>query len=159
MKACTTCKEVKDLKFFNKLKTSDDGRSYRCRVCANASTKKWQEANKLRTTDTAKNWKERNPEKCKIANKSWTLKKQFNLSLDDYAEMLVKQNNKCQICKRDQSEMSRAFAVDHCHSTGKIRGLLCSTCNSYLGYIKDKAECGINLAEYLRAHESSISSN
>jgi len=62
------------------------------------------------------------------------LKYNFNLSLEDYNKLLRKQKEVCMICgKTDPAK--RRLAVDHCHETGKIRGLLCTRCNCGLSYI------------------------
>ena len=73
------------------------------------------------------------------------LKAWFKLSLEDYDEMLRKQNNKCAICLIDQSELSKSLSIDHDRkccpeekSCGKcVRGLLCSNCNFAIGLLKD----------------------
>ena len=59
-----------------------------------------------------------------------------------YNELLNKQNNKCAICGIEGGENNRGdkLAVDHCHSSGKIRGLLCHKCNTALGLLKDSKE-------------------
>ncbi len=49
-----------------------------------------------------------------------------------YEEMLEAQNRRCAICGAPHDEQKRGLAVDHCHTTGKVRGLLCSPCNSQL---------------------------
>lgn len=64
------------------------------------------------------------------------LKNKYNLTLKMYAEMLKKQNNKCEICKVDQKELTYKLHVDHDHVNGKIRGLLCPRCNVALGYFE-----------------------
>jgi len=65
------------------------------------------------------------------------LKSTFNISLFEYNELFTKQNGCCAICKKHQTEFKKRLAVDHCHKTGKIRGLLCATCNTALGQFKD----------------------
>lgn len=75
---------------------------------------------------------------CKRAqNKKHVLKKRFNISLDEYKEMLEIQDGKCAICKNVTT--IRQLAVDHCHKTGGIRGLLCTSCNTAIGGFKDSS--------------------
>lgn len=68
------------------------------------------------------------------------LKKRFNLTEADYDAMLERQNGVCAICKDvetivdGQSKKVKPLSVDHCHDTGKIRGLLCTKCNLGISY-------------------------
>lgn len=73
-------------------------------------------------------------EKYKLSMKEYSLKRKFNLSQEDYNNLLQNQNGVCAICKQI---CTRALAVDHDHSTNKIRGLLCNNCNRGLGHLKD----------------------
>lgn len=70
-----------------------------------------------------------------------------------YAELMLSQNGKCAICKCDSGINNRGdkLAVDHCHSTGKIRGLLCHKCNTALGLLKDSKENLLEAIRYLAA--------
>ena len=74
-------------------------------------------------------------------DKNSKLKRAYGITFDEYEELLSKQNKKCAICGIDNNgkyrNKPRAFAVDHCHTTGKIRGLLCSDCNTGIGLLKD----------------------
>jgi hypothetical protein len=86
--------------------------------------------------------------------KSWREKdlyKKYNLSMDEFENMLKSQDYKCQICKRSLEKYS---AVDHDHKTGKIRGLLCRKCNLGLGAAKDSTEVLENMIKYLEIHEN-----
>lgn len=70
------------------------------------------------------------------------LKRTYGLTVEDYYEMLENQENSCYICEtttpgRAGKGPERVFAVDHCHQTGKVRGLLCHSCNKGLGFFKD----------------------
>lgn len=68
----------------------------------------------------------------------------------EYDKMFTEQQGCCLICKRHQSEFIKGFAVDHCHTTNKVRGLLCMNCNLLLGYAKDNVDILANAIEYLR---------
>jgi len=62
----------------------------------------------------------------------------YNLSKDNISKILLNQNNLCLICDKDLSRLSnREIHIDHNHSTGKVRGILCSSCNKGLGFFKD----------------------
>ena len=69
------------------------------------------------------------------------LQRTFGIDLNDYIRMAVEQNNKCAICGQPETQMRggkvKALAVDHNHTTGTIRGLLCSDCNTGLGKLRD----------------------
>jgi hypothetical protein len=56
----------------------------------------------------------------------------------------------CQICK--QEDKRRNLAIDHCHSTDKVRGLLCDACNKAIGHFKDNIEYLENAIEYLKKY-------
>lgn len=78
------------------------------------------------------------------------LKKHYGISLDDYEKMFEKQNGVCAICgDPNMSERYKYLAVDHCHETGRIRGLLCDACNKALGGFKDSIDVLKSAVEYL----------
>ena len=66
------------------------------------------------------------------------LQRKYGISLADYDILLNKQDGVCLIC--GQKDLDKFLAVDHCHETGRIRGLLCNGCNSGLGHFKDDPE-------------------
>ena len=76
-------------------------------------------------------------ERDKPKNRKARLKKEYGITPEQYDEMLKCQDNRCAICERHQSEFKIRLAVDHCHHTGKVRGILCSDCNKSLGGFKD----------------------
>jgi hypothetical protein len=105
----------------------------------------------------AKTWRQLNPDKVK---KNWF--KKYGISLTDFQLMIKQQDNKCAICKQPESAIDgkskaiRDLSVDHCHKTGKVRGLLCSTCNRGLGYFKDQVDHLVSAANYLKGHEQTL---
>lgn len=76
-------------------------------------------------------------------------KNKYNLSIDDYEKIVMSQNFACLICGRHQDELEQKLFVDHDHETGRVRGLLCSSCNSLLGYSKDNISILESAIEYL----------
>lgn len=70
-------------------------------------------------------------------DKDVKLKRAYGISYQEYLHMLEAQQNACAICGIEKENVSRAFAVDHCHDTGKVRGLLCNNCNTGIGNLRD----------------------
>lgn len=91
-------------------------------------------------------WQKKNPDKVR-AN---SLKSAHGISLEDYNKMSTRQEGKCAICLREEVNGKR-LSVDHNHSTGKIRGLLCDACNKSLGLMKESVEAIRNAASYLES--------
>lgn len=100
-------------------------------------------------------WNKNNKDKAFKTNRKSVLKIKYGISIDDYNELLSKQNNVCAICKKEEmiidprSQTKRQLAVDHCHVTGKVRGLLCSRCNIAIGYFNDNVLLIKEAIEYL----------
>lgn len=87
------------------------------------------------------------------------LKRNFNISIDDYNLYLKNQNGKCAICGIDKCKTGRRFAVDHKHGEHKhIRGLLCKECNIGLGNFRDDPELLMKAIEYLKESENARNS-
>lgn len=80
------------------------------------------------------------------------LKRKFGITINDFELMLTKQDGRCSICGGYQIK-GRNFAVDHNHTTGKVRGLLCVNCNAGLGFMKDNKQILQNAIDYLSSHE------
>lgn len=80
------------------------------------------------------------------------LKKKYGITMDEFDAMLEEQNGCCMICGRHHTTQENRFCVDHCHTTGKIRGLLCYPCNSGLGHFKDDIDMMFKAIAYLNEH-------
>lgn len=70
----------------------------------------------------------------------YDLKKHYGLSLAQYNEMYLLQGGKCAICSQPEASFKRKLHVDHNHSTGQVRGLLCTQCNPGIGYFQESIE-------------------
>lgn len=81
--------------------------------------------------------------------------KKYGLSIEDFDELLAMQDGGCAICGREDygTSQARRLAVDHCHSTGTIRGLLCWNCNTVLGKFEDDPDRLVAAALYLLVNQ------
>ena len=89
-------------------------------------------------------------QKGKDAKKNVALKIAYGITFKQYQEMLERQNYRCAICSRPQSEFTRKFSVDHCHITDVVRGLLCGNCNVGIGNLQDDINILENAIKYLK---------
>lgn len=85
------------------------------------------------------------------ASRKHYLKKLYGLTLDQYDAMLKARDSRCDICG-EHEEQDRALAVDHCHTSGKVRGLLCQACNTAIGKLRDDPALIRKAASYVERH-------
>ena len=133
-KICRDCKQAKDKKEFSADRTSKDGLCYYCKPCK-----------RIRRIGYALYTVEIRRQKEFVRG----LKRSYGITPEEYNQMFLKQEGKCTICYRHQSVLRRRLAVDHCHESKKIRGLLCDNCNPMLGYAKDNITILESAIEYL----------
>ena len=102
-------------------------------------------------------YKENNRDKHALWARKASLKRRFGITLEDYENMLESQGYVCAICHGNETVMDkrigrpRNLAVDHCHNTGKIRGLLCTNCNTMIGSAMDNKGVLASAIEYLES--------
>jgi DNA repair exonuclease SbcCD ATPase subunit len=85
------------------------------------------------------------------------LKILYNLSVDDFNNLMIQQGNCCKICGKHRDTQAKRLHVDHDHITGKVRGLLCSACNQALGLFKDDIAVLKSAIKYLNeANDANI---
>lgn len=133
MKICNKCGEQKPLSFFGKNKNSKDKLNSKCKRCA---VQQSIEAYK------------RNPD----TKRRYNLKREYGITLEQFEEMKLKQENKCAICK-NEFKNSVDTCVDHNHDTRQVRALLCNHCNRAIGLFKESVETMKNAIEYLSHYE------
>jgi hypothetical protein len=93
-------------------------------------------------------YKHDNLERYSAKRTAYSRRKTSGVTPIEYAEMLVKQNGVCAICKGVNKD-GRSLAADHCHQSGKKRGLLCGRCNLTLGRVEDDIEILRGMIQYL----------
>jgi hypothetical protein len=139
-KVCNKCSETKSLEDFPLRKANIDNRHNSCKGCEGERKKKYKQ--------TSEQW--------------WLgeIKRKFGITQIDYNALLESQNRSCAICNIHLDEYKgvygkgkkvERFSIDHCHSTGKIRGLLCFNCNLMLGHAKDSQETLASAIMYLQS--------
>lgn len=112
------------------------GRSASCGCVRKTSP--WSTSDPQYATKMCRRLRAANPEKYKAIVRQSGYRKRYNLEFEQVEEMLANQDGKCAICQRDIQLGGRSGAkVDHDHSTGYVRGVLCSTCNTGLGSFYD----------------------
>lgn len=154
-KICIKCKQLKPLSDFNWHNREKGQHRNFCKDCQNVWAKKHNQTPGAK--DVRGKWNEDNIEKIKeyhelyrndpekrakskVYHRRYWLKK-YGLTLEEYDDILNSQDGKCMICKtEDPGSKQKNFAVDHCHKTGKVRGLLCFSCNVSIGHFKDNVD-------------------
>jgi len=102
------------------------------------SDKKYKEKNRELLREKNAVYRKNNPSVAYLSRRKAQLKMRFNISLNEYDNLLDKQGGVCKICKTKESR--KVLCVDHNHNTGKIRGLLCSKCNRGIGLLGDNID-------------------
>lgn len=137
MKICKSCKKLRQNKSFY-ISYTRKGTSILSSECKDCSKK--------RTITYGK--------KNKDKRYSATIKHLYGITKEDYEKLLKDQNNKCKICLGKETHKSKKkFNIDHCHKTGKVRGLLCNRCNVGLGRFRDNINILKNAIEYLECQK------
>lgn len=119
----------------------------------------------MKETPYQKKWRASNPDKCRAAYKRWAaknpariaylsfkslLKNKYGISIAIYEAMVLRQHGQCAICQTVPRR--RRLSIDHDHSTGKIRGLLCHECNTGLGFFRDSPWILEKAKQYVSKH-------
>ena len=133
-RVCYTCKVEKKYSEFHVNKRKAHGIRHNCKECTVAYRKKMYDP---------------------VKNRGYEYKNKFGITLYDYNRMLKLQNNRCAICNGTATGNRRwsNLSVDHCHATGKVRGLLCNHCNIGIGHMKDDVELLEKAIDYLKGDE------
>lgn len=151
-KRCPRCLDIKAVdQFYRKVTKTSRGWSWdsHCIICRREQCRLYGANNKDARNARLSEWRRKNPTKASKIDARRRLKAKYGISTEDLEHMRLAQGGRCAICER---ETSRLF-VDHCHTKGHIRALLCQTCNTFLGWYEKKAGTIIRFQNYLDAHK------
>ena len=136
-RTCRTCGQEQPIteyyKTGRKNDKNPDERHHECKACTKARLKV-------------------SPSQTPERKRELHLQRAYGITVEEYSETLEQQNSSCACCKTTEPggrHDSNVFVVDHCHETGKVRGLLCHNCNTALGLLKDDPARIANLITYL----------
>ena len=155
MKTCSKCGQTKDPSAFNTRERRGRRELFaRCKTCIAEVNR----ANRSGPKHAEKKAAYRIAKKGEIRRNLFEahLRRQYGLTLEDFARKLESQGGACAICAAtlaldgDQRRAEMA-CVDHCHATGKIRGLLCNDCNRGLGLFRDRPGLLVAATGYLKS--------
>ena len=135
MKQCNVCKEILPLDSFGKDKPRRDGLTPDCKPCKRARQRSYYKNNKERYRDYGYN-------------------RAYNITREQYDKLLEEQDGRCAICGTDTPGGYGRLHVDHNHTTGEVRGLLCHGCNTGIGSLKDSPDTLRRAANYLEERGS-----
>jgi hypothetical protein len=152
-KICLKCNRVLPLSSFWKHPTGKFGRHSHCIECKQAYIAVWREQNRERQREIRKNRyhamsaderaAKRQSQRENYQQNSWRWRrdrmlKKYGLTMDGYELLLRAQGGRCAICGKEPEAADKGcLHVDHCHTTGVVRGLLCTSCNNGLGRFRD----------------------
>lgn len=160
---CTKCGVVKDSGGFYAAPRHADGYTRRCRKCINKRSAEnqrrfrelngyWQSTKSPSHARTDENRARERDEYARSTARRLAInrKARYGLTPDRFLELMDQQEQKCAICGTEITE--RLACVDHCHTTGAVRGLLCRSCNFGLGHFRDNPELLLAAVAYLRGY-------
>lgn len=133
---CRVCKQTKEIQEYGFHKRNKKYKT-QCKECARKESALYRQKNR---------------EKYLKTQSSTQLKQRYGITLSEYEEKVKNQQNKCAICKTENPSYGhvKRFSVDHCHATGRVRGLLCTRCNKGIGFFKDDINLLSQAIQYLR---------
>jgi hypothetical protein len=144
LKHCARCDTWRPPSEFHAHRGNWDSLHAYCKPCMASISNARYVRERIRLLTIAAAWRKANPEK----RKAIALRAKFGLEIPEYRRLLEAQDNLCAICKR-----TAELHVDHCHSTNRIRGLLCMPCNTAIGHLGDDPDRIRAAASYVAAHQ------
>jgi len=133
-------------------------RLYRCKMAANQRARDpekarnyvraWREKNRDADRAAARRWARENPERAETTMRRNRYLK-YGIPIEIFEAMVAEQDGRCAICNALPKE-GRRLSVDHDHGTGKVRALLCISCNTGVGYFE--RPIGVAIIDYLEKH-------
>lgn len=150
-KKCPSCRTVKAVSLFYKKQTrTARGWAWdsHCIECRRNACRSYGSSNRERRNARLRAWRKKNPEAARRNDANGRLKSKYGLSVEQVAAMRTTQGGRCAICGK---KTERLF-IDHCHTRGHVRALICQTCNTFLGWYEKKADTIVRFQEYIALH-------
>jgi hypothetical protein len=143
VKRCSGCGRFKILADYPRDRSKKDGLHYTCRACSTAKHKKLRQDPvwRARAIAISAEYRRTHPKEYRAGIRNSTLRAKYGIDSAGFERMAAAQDRKCKICSVELvftglNQKARAV-VDHCHNTGRVRGVLCHRCNLGLGCFND----------------------
>ena len=150
-RTCKLCNEFKDISHFAP-------QGYQCRECRNEKQRAYWAAlpedvriARQKDGEYQRKYREINSERVKELSRKTHIMRKFGITIEEYDAMFSAQNGVCAICE-NICATGYKLAVDHNHTTGKIRALLCKNCNTAIGLLKENTDTMTKAIKYLEFH-------
>ena len=147
MRICYLCQKNKPIAEFYISNRS------RCKSCIKIKAKEWAKKNPQRRVEVCKTYQDKHIKTIRQKRMEY----QYGLSYEEFAKLLEVQGGGCAICKTKDSNTTnrkRDWCIDHDHSTGEVRGLLCDNCNVGIARLKDNIDILNSAIKYLKYNYS-----
>ena len=152
MKKCRRCGITKSRDEYSWYNVKGLRPRSKCRVCRAEEQKDYKKKNHEKVLDTQR----RSHAKHKSDRAKKRLERVYNITGEDYDQMLEEQNHCCAICGTDTPMGRGTWHVDHCHKTDKVRGLLCSKCNAGIGFLNEDTNTLRKAIDYLKKFDNGV---
>lgn len=154
-KRCSKCGDMYGLDGFHRDRSKRDGLHPICKECHKRRHRQWRASLTAEQHEhlkrVSREWRLSNPQRAALGVRNATLKAKYGIGVEEYESMLARQNGVCAICGADGPRIAggKNLHIDHCHKTGKLRGLLCQPCNTALGRFLEEPKLLRKAAAYL----------
>lgn len=161
-KECRRCRKQKEMSHFSRSPTTKncDGLRSWCKECETRDTTIRNGKHRKLRADYSKRYRTENPSTTKKYGEEWRknhrgykrsyLLSRYGLTEEAFNLMLLSQGGVCAACGSDKwGGVWNKPNIDHCHKTGKVRGVLCGRCNRVLGLVRDDTKLLKSLINYL----------
>ena len=177
-KHCTRCKEIKPLDEFHRSNTKRDGRHVVCKSCIRdygiarreqlagveiPAEKHCPKCDQTLPADAFNRWsygKDGLRVQCRLCLQVERVEREYGISHAEVMNMFEAQGRKCAICEIpvvwQESRESTSACIDHCHTEGHVRGILCNHCNRAIGLMYDDPKIAAAAAQYLVATDDAV---
>jgi len=161
-KLCRLCGETKSIADFYRATGTKDGHRGECKDCARKARRHWYLSNREISIKRAQEWRQNNRERYeayrrfyrkthgerkKATDRRTYLKRVYGICPEEFDFLVVAQGGRCAICgKKDDHQLH----IDHDHGTGRVRGLLCGSCNRAMGLFHEDPNRFRSAELYLR---------
>jgi hypothetical protein len=138
---CNKCQDFRPLREFTRSKARRSGYQSLCKAHCKIAQYAWCSKNAVRLR------------RIRLRHKL----KAANITVEEFETLMMRQNGKCAVCDEPETttykRTPRSLSIDHCHQTGKIRGLLCTRCNTALGLLRENIAIVNKLGAYIKSNQ------